>query len=453
MKLSVFLLLFLTISSSYVFAGETERVSVDSGGIESDDWSQCPGVSANGRFIVFESTATNLVPDDTNGTFDIFVHDRLTGLTERVSVASDESQSNATSYSSNDHGPDISADGRFVVFYSYASNLVAGDTNGLGDIFVRDRQSGTTIRVSVASDGSEGDGYSYEPAISADGNFVVFQSFASNLVAGDTNSVGDIFVRDLTAETTERVNVAADGSEGDDNSYNGRISADGRLIVFSSLATNLVAGDTNTYRDVFVRDRQTGMTERVSVASNGSEANNWSVFPRISANGRYVVFASPASNLVTGDTNGQYDIFLHDRDVGTTERVSRASDGTQTNWFSYRADVSGDGRLVAFHSAATNLVEDDTNDLEDIFIRDRETGVTERASVASDGIQSDGRSLFPSISSDGRYVSFHSIAGNLVGNDTNAEWDVFVHEVQTPIFRDGFETGDTTGWTEVVIGG
>jgi len=453
MKLSVFLLLFLTISSSNVFAGETERVSVDSGGIESDDWSQCPGVSADGRFIVFESTATNLVPDDTNGTFDIFVHDRLTGSTERVSVASDESQSNATSYSSNDHGPDISADGRLVVFYSYASNLVADDTNALGDIFVRDRQAGTTIRVSVASDGSEGDGYSFEPAISADGNFVVFQSFAGNLVAGDTNSVGDIFVRDLTAETTERVNVATDGSEGNDNSYNGRISADGRFIVFSSLATNLVTGDTNTYRDVFVRDRQSGMTHRISVASSGSEANNWSVFPRISANGRYVVFASPASNLVTGDTNGQYDIFLHDRDVGTTERVSLASDGTQTNWFSYRADVSADGRMIAFHSAATNLVDDDTNDLEDIFIRDRDTGVTERASVASDGTQSDGRSLFPSISSDGRYVAFHSIAGNLVGNDTNAEWDVFVHEVQTPIFRDGFETGDTTGWTEVVIGG
>lgn len=452
MKLNLFLLLCLTISSSYVFAGETERVSVDSSGIESDDWSQCPGVSADGRFIVFESIATNLVPDDTNGTFDIFVHDRLTGSTERVSVASDESQSNATSYSSNDHGPDISADGRFVVFYSYASNLVADDTNGVGDIFVRDRQAGTTIRVSVASDGSEGDGYSYEPAISADGNFVVFQSFAGNLVAGDTNSVGDIFVRDLTAETTERVNVATDGSEGDDNSYNGRISADGRLVVFSSLATNLVTGDTNTYRDVFVRDRQTGMTGRVSVASSGSEANNWSVFPRISANGRYVVFASPASNLVTGDTNGQYDIFLHDLDVGTTERVSLASDGTQTNWFSYRADVSADGRLVAFHSAATNLVGDDTNDLEDIFIRDRDTGVTERASVASDDTQSDGRSLFPSISSDGRYVSFHSIAGNLVGNDTNAEWDVFVREIQTPIFRDGFETGDTTGWTEVVIG-
>ena len=453
MKLSVFLILFLTISSSYLFAGETERVSVDSGGIESDGWSQCPGVSADGRFIVFESTATNLVPDDTNGTFDIFVHDRLTGSTERVSVASDESQSNATSYSSNDHGPDISADGRFVVFYSYASNLVADDTNGLGDIFVRDRQAGTTIRVSVASDGSEGDGYSYEPAISADGNFVVFQSFAGNLVAGDTNSVGDIFVRDLTAETTERVNVATDGSEGNDNSYNGRISADGRLVVFSSLATNLVTGDTNAYRDVFVRDRLTGMTGRVSVASSGSEANNWSVFPRISANGRYVVFASPASNLVTGDTNGQYDIFLHDRDVGTTERVSLASDGTQTNWFSYRADVSADGRLIAFHSAATNLVDDDTNDLEDIFIRDRDTGVTDRASVASDGTQSDGRSLFPGISSDGRYVAFHSIAGNLVGNDTNAEWDVFVREVQTPIFRDGFETGDTSGWTEVVIGG
>ena len=453
MKLSCLLLALSTIWSSFVLAGVTERVSLDSGGIESDDWSQCPGISDDGRFVVFESFSTNLVPGDTNGTFDIFVHDRLTGTTERVSVASDGSEGNATSYASNDHGPDISANGRFVVFYSYANNLVADDTNGVGDIFVRDRQEGTTVRVSVASDGSEGNGYSFEPAISGDGKFVVFQSFASNLVANDTNGFGDIYVHDLLAGTTERVSVATDGSEGTDNSYNGRISGDGRLIAFSSLASNLVAGDSNLYRDVFVHDRQTGTTQRMSVASDGSEANNWSLFPRISANGRFVVFASPASNLVSGDTNGQYDIFLRDRDTGTTERVSVASDGSQANWFSYRADVSFDGRVIAFHSAATNLVDGDTNAHEDIFIHDRDTGVTERASVASGGIQSDGKSLFPSVSSDGLVVAFHSFAGNLVDSDSNSEWDVFVREPQQVIFMDGFESGDPSGWSAMLDGG
>ncbi len=453
MKLSLFLMTLLTIVSSFVVAGVTERVSVDSGGLESDDWSQCPGVSDDGRFLVFESLATNLVPGDTNSTFDIFVHDRLSGTTERVSVASDGTEGDATSYSGNDDGPDISADGRFVVFYSYASNLVADDTNGVGDIFVRDREAGTTVRVSVASDGSQGDGYSFEPAISGDGQFVVFQSFASNLVAGDTNGFGDIYVHDRLAGTTVRVSVASDGSEGDDNSYNGRISGNGQLVAFSSLATNLVAGDSNLFRDVFVHDRLTGTTERVSAASNGAGANNWSIFPRISENGRFVVFASPATNLVDGDTNGQYDIFVHDSDNGTTERVSIASDGTQSNWFSYRADVSGDGGLVAFHSAATNLVDGDINTQEDIFVHHRGSGVTERVSVSSDGIESDGRSLFPSLSSDGYSVAFHSLAGNLVSGDTNAEWDVFVHELQSVIFRDGFELGDFSGWSAMVDDG
>jgi Tol biopolymer transport system component len=452
-KPSCLLLIILTTLSSFASTAETHRVSVDSAGVETDDLSQCPGLSNDGRFIVFGSFATNLVPGDTNATFDIFVHDSQTATTERVSIASDGTQSDATSYASNDFGPDISADGRFVAFYSYATNLVAGDTNGVGDIFVHDRQQGTTERVSVASDGSQTDGYSFEPAISADGRHVVFQSFASNLAGDDTNGFGDIYVHDRVAGTTERVSVASDGSEGNDNSYNGRISADGRLIAFSSLADNLVAGDTNLDRDVFVHDRQTGTTTRVSVASNGSEANDRSLFPRISEGGRFVVFTSPASNLIDSDTNGQHDIFVHDRDTATTERVSIATDGSEANWFSYRADISSNGHLVVFHSAATNLVDGDTNSLEDIFTHDRTTGVTERVSVSSAGVQSNGRSLFASISADGLVVGFHSQANNLVGDDNNGEWDVFAHEPQTVIFTDGFESGDTSGWSVSTGGG
>ena len=426
--------------SRLAVAGNTARVSVDSAGVESDDRSQCAALSGDGRFVVFESMATTLVPNDTNGTFDIFVHDRQTGVTERVSVASDGTEGNHTSYASNDHGADLSADGRFVAFESGATNLV-------GDIFVHDRDTGATERVSVASDGTEANGYSFEPSISANGQFVVFQSWAANLVTGDTNASGDILVHDRLAGTTERVSVATDGSEGNDNSYNGRISADGRFVTFSSLATNLVTGDTNAFRDVFVHDRQTGATQRVSVASDGSQADDWSLFPRISDDGRFVAFTSPASTLVAGDTNGTYDIFVHDRVATTTTRVSVASDGSQGNWFSYRVDISADGRFVAFHSAASNLVDDDSNGQEDVFVRDRRTDTTARVSVASDGAESNGNSLFPSISSDGRFITFHSLGDTLVSGDTNVAWDVFVHDPEIVIFGDGFESSDITPWS------
>jgi Tol biopolymer transport system component len=344
--------------------------------------------------------------------------------TELVSVSSAGVQGNSSSYGT----PSISADGRYVAFYSPASNLVSGDTNGSVDIFVRDRQTGTTELVSVSSSGVQGNGSSYSPSISADGRYVAFYSLASNLVTADTNLYEDVFVRDRQAGTTERVSVSSAGAQGNSSSYTPSISADGRYVAFRSYATNLVSGNVNGYSDIFVRDRQTGTTTRVSVANAGYEGNNDSSSPSISADGRYVAFASLASNLVSGagDTNGVEDIFVRDRQTGTTERVSVSSAGTQGNGASSSPSISADGRYVAFYSLASNLVSGDTNGTFDIFVRDRQTGTTELVSVSSSGVQGNSASSSPSISADGRYVAFYSPASNLVSGDTNGSADIFV---------------------------
>jgi Tol biopolymer transport system component len=349
---------------------------------------------------------------------------------ERVSLATDGTQGDSDS-SGND-SPSISADGRYVAFDSLSSNLVPGDTNGFSDVFVRDRQTNTTTRVSLATDGTQGDSYSDNPSISADGRYIAFRSNASNLVPGDTNGTEDIFVRDRQTNTTTRVSVASDGTQGNDFSDNPSISADGRYVAFESYASNLVPGDTNATYDIFVRDRQTNTTTRVSVASDGTQGNNGSSYPSISADGRYVAFASIAGNLVPGDTNGLYDIFVRDRQTNTTTRVSVATDGTQGNDYSLNPHISADGRYIAFESAASNLVPGDTNGTNDIFVRDRQTNTTTRVNVASDGTQGNGYSAFSSISADGRYVAFASYANNLVPGDTNGAYDVFVATLSLP---------------------
>jgi Tol biopolymer transport system component len=265
---------------------------------------------------------------------------------------------------------------------------------------------------------------------------VAFESFASNLIPGDTNGASDIFIHDQVTGQTTRVSVASDGTEGNDHTFSPAISADGRFVAFASQAGNLVPGDTNTCGsvipgscpDVFVHDRQTGTTTRVSVASDGTEANGGNNNPTISGDGRYVAFGSLASNLIGGDTNGAGDIFVRDRQTGTTTRVSVASDGTQANRDSSDASISSDGRFVAFHSFATNLVSSDTNNESDVFVHDQQSGATSRASVASDGTQANSASARPSITSDGRFVAFDSVASNLVPGDTNGIIDVFVHQ-------------------------
>jgi Tol biopolymer transport system component len=403
----------------------TQRVSVATGGAQAtgsageDNLS----ISDDGRYVAFDSDAPNLVAGDTNGARDVFVRDRIAGTTERISVDSNGVQGNADSAF-----PSISADGRYVAFASTASNLVAGDTNAHSDVFVRDRLSGTTERVSVDSNGVQGNADSYAPSVSADGRYVAFASDATNLVPGDLNGRTDVFVRDRMAGTTERVSVSSTGTEGDSGSDEPSISADGRYVSFDSVATNLVPGDTNMLEDVFVRDRMAGTTERVSLSTTGIQGNSECGQSRITADGRYVVFFSGASNLVPNDTNGAGDIFVRDRQNATTERVSLGAGGVQGDLGSIFSAISSDGRYVSFVSYATNLVPNDTNGVSDVFVRDRMAGTTERVSVSTAGAQGDLASTFAKLSSDGRYVVFTSLATNLVSGDTNGLEDVFVRD-------------------------
>jgi Tol biopolymer transport system component len=428
-------------------AQSTSRASVNSNGEQAVRESCCPTLSSNGRFIVFGSFASNLVPNDGNRSDDVFVRDRVMGTTVRVSVSSSGEQGNNASFPGA-----ISSDGRYVAFQGLATNLVPGDTNAALDVFVCDRDpdgngyfdegNGTTVRVSVGSAGEQANGPSDSASISADGRFIAFQSVASNVVSSapfDTNGSSDIFVHDRLSATTVRVSLRTGGVEANDNSFSPAISADGRHVAFQSLASNLVAGDTNGVSDVFVHDRATGVTNRVSVSSARGQAAGQSVSAAISSNGRYAAFVSFASNLVAADTNGVADVFLHDRDVDddgiydeigavATVRVSVSSSGAQSNGASTGVALSPDGRYVTFQSAGNNLVAGDTNGREDVFVHDRMTGRTVRASVDSAGVEGNDASGAPSISMDGRFVAFHSIASNLVPGDSNERQDVFLRD-------------------------
>ncbi len=416
----------LCLSGTAARAGITERVSLGPGGVQGDGHSYPSYISADGRYVVFVSDATNLVADDTNGWPDVFVRVLATEQTIRVSVAGDGTQGNDES-----GGAAISADGRYVVFHSWATNLVAGDTNSACDVFLRDLQAETTTRVSLATDGTQGNGDSQFPTVSDDGRYVAFESAADNLVAGDTNGFIDIFLRDLDTPATTRVSIATGGAQGQGNSDWGCISANGQYVAFTSEAGNLVAGDLNGWADIFVRDIQAGETTRVSVHTDGTEGDDESYVASISADGRYVVFSSLATNLVSADTGGWIQAYLRDRQTNETELVSIAEGGTPGDWNSEFPYVSSDGRYVVFESTASNLMSEDTNDVRDIFVHDRVTGATERESVSTDGSQADADCYMPSISDDGSRLVFDSEATTLVPDDTNDVSDIFLRDRST----------------------
>ncbi|GGL20320.1 hypothetical protein Sme01_73370 [Sphaerisporangium melleum] len=391
-------------------APATERVSLGAEGRQGDTDSWWPRLSADGSAVAFASAASTLVPDDTNNDLDAFVTDLHTGATERVSVASDGTQSDAFSLT-----PTLNADGRYAGFSSGATNLVPGDTNGQTDAFVRDRRSGTTELVSVATDGTLADGLSSAPSFSADGRFAVFNSDATNLVPGDTNGGTDVFVRDRQARTTERVSLGRGGAQASGSSREQSISADGRYVAFESGAADLVDGDTNERSDLFVRDRQAGTTELIP-APEGIDPFS----PQISGDGRSVVF------IGSGRTGWQ--IYLYDRQSRATTLVSAAPDGAAGDDWSFAPSVSGDGRTVVFYSTAKNLVTPATSGHYDVYVRDLAAGTTERISTDPRGGDGDGSSELPSVSGDGRFVAFQSTSANLTLGDTNRHSDIFVRD-------------------------
>ena len=394
----------------------TTRASASTAGVQGNDGSGLQVVSADGRYVAFASLATNLIPGDTNDLADVFVHDRQTAVTERVSLTAGGNQATG----GHSDSVSISADGRFVAFTSGATNLVSGDTNASLDIFIRDRQLGTTTRVSVTSGGgAQGSLDSYGPHISADGRYVVFTSDAANLIQGDTNNTSDVFRYDLDTRITTRVSAGALLSNGFSTQANGSssvsgMSADGRMVLFNSQATNLVPGDTNAALDAFVRDVGMSTTTRVSVGPAGAQGNDHSVGTSISHDGRFVALDAAASNLVP---NGARGVYLHDRQSSVTSALSLHSDPTLSP---FHSRISGDGRYVCFLQPAPSAA------FAQILAIDRLTLHKTRVTVASNGDPGNNANGSCAFNADATIVAFESVASNLVAGDTNGRLDVFV---------------------------
>jgi Tol biopolymer transport system component len=419
--------------------------TLQSGALEANDASYTPAVSADGRWVAFSSDASNLVPGDYNHSRDIFLRNTRTGDVRRVSVSSAGQQGNADSYN-----PSISGDGRFVVYDSFASNLVAGDTNRQGDVFLYDREQRTTTRISLRYDGTQTDAQSGFGVISKDGNVIAYESRATEIIKGIKTPATQLYAYDRGRKTTDLISAAFLGGPAGGGSGALSLSDDGRFVAFSSGSADIVPYDVNQRDDIFVRDRQNHTTRRVSVNGVGGEANGASAEPSISGDGRYVAFESQATNLLgidptfqddpksivnpegkldTGDTNDVPDVFLYDLATGSIERDSVSATGEQANADSYASAVSGDGRYVAFVSLASNLVSGDTNNVREVYVRDRTAHTTIRVAMSDTGLQGNKLSVQPAVSRDGSVVVFASDASNLVLGDTNHESDIFLRRL------------------------
>ncbi len=388
-----------------------------------------PWISSDGRYVAFDSDSSGLVAGDTNRLRDVFVYDRSNGTVERISVGAGGKQANGDS-----QRPTLSGDGRLVAFWSAADNLVEVDANAETDCFVHDRQAHETIRVDLGPEGAEANGACARPIISGDGRLVAFESAATNLekpnVLGkstDTNKGRDVFVRDLEGKTTTRVSLKSDAKQATGDSVRPAISADGRYVAFQSDAP-LQADDTNKKSDVYLHDRETNETTRISIGPGGAEGNGGSFSPTMSADGRLIAYWSNATNLIPGDGNKAGDVFVFDRSDGSTVRISLGADEVEGDGMSADPSMSPDGRYVAFWSAAANLVPDDTNEKRDIFLHDRENATVTRVSVADDGTQADGDSFSPNVGAGGGLVAFDSAAKTLVPDDRKTKGsDIFLY--------------------------
>jgi Tol biopolymer transport system component len=412
--------LFFSTLAAPAIAQTTERVSVATNGTESNRISESCAISADGNIVAFESRANNLVPNDTNGVMDIFVHDRRTGETTRVSIDTNGLEADGKS-----QNPSITADGRFIAFQTTATNLVRPDLNVKDDILIHDRVFRRTFRASVTPTG-QSSFHCVTPVISANGRYVAFQSDSDEFTPNDTNIAADIFVYDSWRNTTLQASVNGndEGSGPQRPNRHPAISANGRFVAFTSSATNFHSGSTGQ-ESIFVKDLATGILHLASQSSGGLVGGLHSAMAALSADGRYVAYESTSSELVADDNNSQRDIFRHDLVTGETIRVSISSDGEEGNWSSFRPSLSADGRFVAFTSQATNLVSWDDNDEVDIYVHDCLNETTTAVSVGVNGL-ADLNSNYPMISADGAEVVFWSEATNLIDTDFNNKSDIYV---------------------------
>lgn len=402
----------LAYSAAAIAAGETLSIGSKTGDQSSYATTTWSSLSGDGRYLALTGTS-GFLPH-------IFLYDRYTGTSQDLTPLA------------NNVGiaPEISANGQYVVFRSSASNLVTDDGNGIvADIFIHDVRNHKTSLISKASDGEQGNDLSHFAAISGDGQSVAFSSAATNLVANDTNNASDVFMRNRKTGKTIRISVSSTGAQADTGVSNGivDISGDGRYVVFSSFSNNLAAGDSSS-EDIFLRDTQSGVTTRISQPVRATGFDGGSKHPAISTDGRFIVFSSGSSKLVADDTDDlNADIFVYDRTNKKSVKITKNADGS-----SIMPTISASGRFVGFMSQASNLVADDTNGAWDTFIHDRQTGKTSRINVTAQNLQSTGDSLLlqarPDISADGRFMSFESAAKDLTADDADNVTDVFLRD-------------------------
>jgi Tol biopolymer transport system component len=405
----------------------TVRASVSSSGAQGDAGVGQADMSADGRYVVFTTTSSAIVP--TNGWSQVARHDLVTGATILVSAAPGGAPANSVCET-----PHASADGRWVCFSSRSTNLVPGDPSFMSDIFLHDCDSGTNYLASRSTAGEYGNDETFDSAISGDGRYVAFATASSNLVPDDTNGYGDVFVFDRDAGTTELVSSTASGVQGDRYSVHPSISNDGRYVAFGSLATTFHPADVNGLLDVFVKDRVTGALVLVSARPDGLPSNGNSDYPAISGDGNYVAFQSVSTDLGPPDqtffiTN---DVFVRDLLSSTTSVIDRTVLGGPPTGQAEYPRISFDGRFVVFESASTDLVIGDTNGANDVFLHDRERGQTLRVNLTNSDLQTGGFSGRPAVSDDGRRVAFISTGSDLAPDDTNGVFDAFVRTCPTP---------------------
>jgi Tol biopolymer transport system component len=403
--------------------GSTVEGSVRSDGAPTAVGAWWPSLSGDGRLVAFASDSP-LTDDALNVSMNIYAHDLRARTTRLVSLSSAGVPADGWS-----GFPSVDGRGQRVAFMTHATNLVPEDTNEAADVVVRDLARGTTHAVSVGADGRPGGGAS--ASISADGNRVAFHSAAA-LVAADRNRVDDVYVRDLRRGTTTLASVSTGGVQGLRTSFEPRISADGRFVVFSSAATNLVPGDTNIGFDVFIRDLLRGTTRRVSLVSGTDTETTWGSHrrPSVSAHGRWVAFESDGP-LTPGDVDTLHDVYVRDLRTKETVRASTGTHGELPDQANYNATISANGRYVAFESEADTIVRPDQPDVLDIVVKDLRTGTARFGAVTSCGVQANGSSESPALSADGRSVAFTSGATNLVPT-VQGPFGVFVHEFPRP---------------------
>lgn len=404
----------------------TVRVGVGSGGVEGNGlggYTEAP-ISDDGRWVAFDTRASNFAPNDTPSSEDVFLHDRFTGETLCASLTPGGFAGGGRSYA-----PSLTGDGRYLAFMSTAI-LLAEDFDTLYDIYVLDRDLGTLVLASLDSQGVKGFDDSWDPNIAHDGRYVSFYSFAANLVPNDTNGFIDVFVRDLQLGTLERVSVSTAGVEANHASESGHLSVDGRFVLFDSFASNLVAGDTNGLRDCFLRDRLNGTTVRITETLGGGQATHHNFGYGVSADGRNACFGSQSQIYSPLDTNLAGDVFVRDMQTGLFELISVGPNGEIGDGGSGSASMSPDARWIAFSSVSSTFAGEPTFTFDsDIFLRDRVAGTTQLLSTNDVGVMGSGWSSYPLVSFGGNRITFKSEAPNLIPGDHNAQDDIFVRDL------------------------